>query len=385
MQTEHIYQELFEAVQEGTVESVQKAASRIFESAVSVTDTSFRVLAADDDPGATDAMLVRDGGHVYVSEDLLALCREHNLIANLTAKPHETIPVDWDFFMDHPHITTGIFWDKHILGSVTVNVDSADFTPEQDRALQATADALALVMHTYASGKKILRADRDQFTSKLFHGMVKEADLQKASENRYFNPGGRYLVLATDFSPEHEFRDRIRNDSHLLFYRESGIAYLLANTQSKELKALEERIANRGYRYGLSTTFTEFLLTERMAKQAAAALDFGNQSGKEQAEWAFQDHVLDMLLQRNGGEVDFIHPAILEMEAYDAQNNTEYLRTLRTWLQQKMDYSATAKVMHLHRNSLYYRMQRIRDLFFLDLEDMDTDVQLYLSLNANRE
>ena len=71
------------------------------------------------------------------------------------------------------------------------------------------------------------------------------------------------------------------------------------------------------------------------------------------------------------------------MQQYDLKNHTEYLQTLKEWLFQKMDYSATAKALNLHRNSLYYRMQRIHELFNLDLTDMTTDIQLYLSLYAS--
>ena len=90
-----------------------------------------------------------------------------------------------------------------------------------------------------------------------------------------------------------------------------------------------------------------------------------------------------MLINDMEDAMDFVHPGIMEMEQYDRQNNTQYLETLKEWLLHRMDYSATGKAMNLHRNSLYYRMQRIYELFGIELNDMNTDVQLYLSLCAN--
>ena len=133
----------------------------------------------------------------------------------------------------------------------------------------------------------------------------------------------------------------------------------------------------------MSYPYSDPLLTGRMAKQASAVLRFGSHSGSKKAEWFFAENALDIMVNILEDTTSFMHPGILEMEQYDIQNNTQYLETLRQWLLHRMDYSATAKAMNLHRNSLYYRMQRINELFDLDIEDMNTDVQLYLSLIKN--
>ena len=86
-----------------------------------------------------------------------------------------------------------------------------------------------------------------------------------------------------------------------------------------------------------------------------------------------------MMLQHIAGFSDYTHPAIFEIRQYDRKYNTQYLYTLKMWLENRMDYIATAKSLNLHRNSLYYRMQRIRDLFDLELDKLNIDVQLYLS------
>ena len=382
MSADRIYMFLFYALQKGTIEAVQKAASNIFESAVSITDNSFRVLSADVDPGSTDDMLEKNGDHIYVSGDLLKLFREHDLISSLSARPHETIVVDWDYFSEHPHITTGIFWEGQILGSITVLMKSNEYTEEQHEALQACAEACAIVLHEKGAGRKTID-DRDQFISKMFKGSAGKKDLESAEKKKYFHPSGRYVVLATDFIPDSVWRDFSDRKSRSLHFQEAGITYLMAEPQSQELKELQKWIINRGHRFGMSYTYSNPLLTGRMAKQAAAVLSFGSHSSNKKAEWYFGENALDMMVNVLEDTVSFMHPAIFEMEQYDIQNNTQYLETLRQWLLNRMDYSATAKAMNLHRNSLYYRMQRIYDLFELDLDDMDTDVQLYLSLIKN--
>ena len=385
MQFDQTYRLLFEAVQTESIDAVREAASRIFGSAVSVTDNSFRVLSADADPGSTDDMLETDGKNTYVSGELLNLFREHDLIASLTARPHETIVVDWGYFADHPHITTGIFWQDHILGSVTVLVESADYTKEQDKALQACANALALVIHTREAGRKKLQTERDNFISRLFHGFASPNDLANAVKNHYFRPGSHYVVMATEFASSSISEKANEDDPSLLIYQKDGVSYLLANSQSTNLKKLVDWVKDRGQRFGMSYTFNDLLLTSRMAKQAEAVLRYGNRTGQKKAEWYFSEHALEMLIANTSEPpAHFMHPGLIELSQYDSANNTEYLHTLKIWLQEKMDYTAAAGAMHLHRNSLYYRMQRIRDLFNIDIDDMNTLVQLYLTLCVNK-
>ena len=379
-----MYKLLLDAVREGSVEAVQKAASDIFESAVSVTDTSFRVLSADADPGSTEEMLEKKGDSVYVSSELLELFKEHELIRDLSMRPHETIVVDWGYFSEHPHITTGIFWGDKILGSVAVLVDSAEYTEEQHEALQACADSLAMVLHSSDFGKKSLSTDRDHFVSKLFHGSTTQQDITTAEKNRIFRPSSRYIVLATEFIPDNVWQQTSDSSTRILYFIESGITYLLASPDSKELSDMKKWVENRGHRYGLSYPFADPLLVGHMSKQAAAALDFGIRSGQNQAEWNFPDYALDMMIGNLDDVSAYMHPSILEIEKYDVINHTQYLDTLKEWLMHNMDYSETAKAMNLHRNSLYYRMQRIYELFDLELDDMNTDVQLYLTLCAHK-
>ena len=383
MQFSKLYEMLFKAIQADSVEAVQQAASNIFGSAVSITDSAFRVLAADIDPGSTDDMLERYNNNVYVSEKLLNSFKEHNLISNLMANPHKTIVVNWDYFKKHPHLTTGIFWKKEILGTITVLVQSTNYTKEQDKALQTCADALALVMHNSGFGKNTLSVDKDNFTSKLFNGVANENDLKKAYKENLFYESEKYIVLATEYKITSSIEEKILKNPHLLLYTSSEITYLLSSPKDTKFNDLKKQIEKRGYRFGTSYVFTNPLLSSRMSKQASAALKYGNLSGKKKANWSFEENMLDILIKEATNSVDIIHPSIIAIEEYDAANKTEYLKTLRMWLINKMDYSATAKALYLHRNSLYYRMQQIENLFGIDLNNMDTNVQLYLNLCTN--
>lgn len=65
----------------------------------------------------------------------------------------------------------------------------------------------------------------------------------------------------------------------------------------------------------------------------------------------------------------FIWAPILEMEAYDQKNGTAYLPTLSMYFEQGANQKRTAEALFLHINTVAYRMQRVREIFGIVLEE----------------
>lgn len=78
-----------------------------------------------------------------------------------------------------------------------------------------------------------------------------------------------------------------------------------------------------------------------------------------------------------------VHPAV---EILAAQPRGDLLGTVRTVLDLGNDVSAAAEVLHLHRTTLYYRIDRLTELTGVDLRDgrARTDLQFALWLHAYR-
>lgn len=66
-----------------------------------------------------------------------------------------------------------------------------------------------------------------------------------------------------------------------------------------------------------------------------------------------------------------IHPSILQMKKYDEVNNTEYLKTLRTYIAQNRNAPATAKALFIHKSTLFYRFSKMETLFKIELNNPD--------------
>lgn len=68
------------------------------------------------------------------------------------------------------------------------------------------------------------------------------------------------------------------------------------------------------------------------------------------------------------------------LESYDTTNQTDLLETLETFLEESGNWSATAERLHVHVNTLRYRLKRIEELTGRSLASWDERVDFLLAL-----
>jgi DNA-binding PucR family transcriptional regulator len=78
----------------------------------------------------------------------------------------------------------------------------------------------------------------------------------------------------------------------------------------------------------------------------------------------------------------FVQHWLGDLLAYDEQRGSELVRTLSQYLARGGNYELTAESLIVHRNTLKYRLQRIRQIGGLDLSDPDTCFNLQLATRA---
>lgn len=64
-----------------------------------------------------------------------------------------------------------------------------------------------------------------------------------------------------------------------------------------------------------------------------------------------------------------LHPALQILLQYDRKNTTELYKTLCAFLDNEKNYLETAKALHVHRNTLKYRLGRIAELTGISLDN----------------
>lgn len=78
----------------------------------------------------------------------------------------------------------------------------------------------------------------------------------------------------------------------------------------------------------------------------------------------------------------FCQEMIRPLIDYDKENNAELIRTLRAYFKYDGNVKRISEKMYVHYNTILYRLQKIKDITGLNLEDSDTRLSLQIALKT---
>ena len=81
---------------------------------------------------------------------------------------------------------------------------------------------------------------------------------------------------------------------------------------------------------------------------------------------------------------EFYRATLAALAEYDRLQDAELLKTLEAFFANLTNLTRTAQALHVHRNTLLYRLGRIAEISGLDLEDAEDRLALWLALKAHR-
>ncbi|MFC0558995.1 PucR family transcriptional regulator [Halalkalibacter alkalisediminis] len=90
---------------------------------------------------------------------------------------------------------------------------------------------------------------------------------------------------------------------------------------------------------------------------------------------------LDILLQNEKKLV--MNPALSQIKAYDKQHATSLYDTLELYLSKDANMNEAAKELHIHVNTLSYRLKRIQEITNIQLKDPIQRIGLYLDVKLD--
>lgn len=139
---------------------------------------------------------------------------------------------------------------------------------------------------------------------------------------------------------------------------------------------------------GVSNSFERIIETRAAYVQARAAIRMGELARKELDEdrlYQYCDYAYLHLLElanRHANLLGYCHPALLRLAAHDERHNGELMDTLFCYLQVSGTTKRAADMLNLHKNTLLYRMNRIKDILGMDLSSGEDQFVLQLSFRV---
>ncbi len=154
------------------------------------------------------------------------------------------------------------------------------------------------------------------------------------------------------------------------------------------LRELQAGLPGCTFALGRSRVTNDHAELARAASEALLAANVAEGSADEKALAFEQTGAYRLLLSamsENPTELRrFYEETVAPVAAYDEQYETELVRTLRTFLEADGNVAGTAQRLFTHRHTIYYRLERVRELSGLDVSSSDGREKLSLGLKAMR-
>ena len=133
-----------------------------------------------------------------------------------------------------------------------------------------------------------------------------------------------------------------------------------------------------------SFSFTDLSLFRKSYRQALTALEHCPQAPG--TLYRCQDVAMRMIVKtvQEYTAGTLLHPAVAAIKEYDRQHKTDYYETLFSYLKNERRHQQTAKELFIHRNTLFLRLEKIQDLWPMDLEDTEERFYLLFSFYQDR-
>jgi hypothetical protein len=129
----------------------------------------------------------------------------------------------------------------------------------------------------------------------------------------------------------------------------------------------------------------EALLAANVAEGGGTAAGGGAREGALAFEQTGAYRLLLSTMSDNPRELQRFYAETVEpLVAYDEQYETELVRTLETFLDADGNVAGTAQRLFTHRHTIYYRLERVRELSGLDVSSSDGREKLSLGLKSMR-
>jgi len=125
----------------------------------------------------------------------------------------------------------------------------------------------------------------------------------------------------------------------------------------------------------------------RALEEAEQALLLGRQLFGAKRVLAFSDLGVYRLLVRLRETPElwaFYRETLARLADYDKRQQSDLIKTLEAYFNHLGNLRATSEALHVHRNTLLYRLERIKEISGMDLDNAEEHFALWLALRAHR-
>lgn len=159
----------------------------------------------------------------------------------------------------------------------------------------------------------------------------------------------------------------------------AAVALISNRSISQVIQELQAKMDLDSYYCGISMPFESIYNLPMAYRQAKFAREQAKTPGITRCDQVAYPYLI-RLLQEQPMAMELVHPGIEILKNYDRRNKTALYDTLKCFLKNQCSHNQTARDLFIHRNTLMYRLERIRALTEIDFSNQEEREYLSLSL-----
>ncbi len=378
------------------LQQLVETAYGMLQSPIIVVDTSFKILAMNKEVVRERPDLEEQRKLGYMLDDNLESLRREGVY-------EKTRELRYPYYSVDPN--TGFGW---ITALVYVNgVEAAqigvmelhrEFTRYEYELIHFLCKLVSLELQKDDFYKQNQSLMHSVFLSDLLEERVRDARTAKIRSRQLNWQLSDTMQLLTIFDKNYGVFDRkaqligeqvqkLLAGSRWVIY-ESAVVFLLPlplrllERPRPEDAIAEYLAANRLYA-ALSEPFGDVLALKKYYLQCRSAFELGARLHPRRQLYGYADYALyhiGALVSKSGRLADFCHPAAPALAEYDKQHASELFPTLEAYLEHVDDPTLVAARLNIHKNTLFYRINKIKELFGLELRSGSERARILLSM-----
>jgi PucR family transcriptional regulator, purine catabolism regulatory protein len=156
---------------------------------------------------------------------------------------------------------------------------------------------------------------------------------------------------------------------------------------NKIYHALEKELNNTTFLIGIGRQYETIHLLHKSFFEANESIRLMKKFNIQGGVSHYEDYSIYHFLDSNVKEIEldaFFMKYLGKVFEHDHLHGTSYIQTLENYFIRNLNISETAKAMFLHRNTLIYRIDKIKEILNTDLKNSEELLQIQLALKIFR-
>lgn len=401
---EKAYKLFFDVLISEGIEGILKVAYELFNCPILFTDHNYRLVYQMPNQKTGTPIWDTIFETKQIPVDVIKAYQDNYLTKKIDS--FEPYYVNYGIAKDCPQILGDVYSSNRMLGHISIALGDIPLKDDDLHLAKIFIDALNIEITRREKDSTRWKPTSSNYLYDLLDSKTSVQLKQIASDNLKKDIPGSYAIISSALGLNssdkvssifvvNELTRKYRSIASTIF--ENSIVTLIGEVHQPEFNPLKSRfidgiigfLSTQNLISGICDCFDDLTEIQIRYQQAyTTALIATARHNLYLA--AYKDYIpLQMFLDIPNINISkniYLHPVLSKIQKYDTANNTEYFNTLRIYSISMHNKDSAAIQLDIHRNTLLYRLNRIKDLFDLSFENEQTSVHLlcsFLLLEAN--